>query len=1556
MGNFVPTGRPGENSRDLISSFDGAEFVFQESLLEGKFMKSIRCTYRGHVVVVKVYEKITGFDKEMLHNVKSQLDIMRSSIQPRLHPNLMPYHRWAENERAAILVRQYMHSNLFDRQSTRPFLKNIEKRWIAYQILKSVSQAHRLNIVHGDITSENFLITSSNWIFLADFAPFQPTLLPLDDTAPFNYFFVSNAKRDCCCVAPERFCSPTSTMDVSLAECMESSSLLSVMMDGESPTMDAEHELGTTSENVLQLGVPEVSAPKKKRSYSFGTNGNSAKMRPSMDMFSVGCVIMEIFLDGEPCFSLADLLKFAKWTSEERKAFLETKFAKIQCSSLSALLGSLLSFEPVNRLSASRCLEEFVGGIDAFFPSYMEEFLHPFMADMLSSDFDLPDERIWAVCKSYDKIVSSVCRVEDEQGVSYFQSRYTEWINRSLDTYAEDDDGESVSNVLPSPSSREYLNRDSMSHFSAIQELLHRTQTVLDHVKSFDQGDQIKTMIQKAQTSLDKQTGTFKPKTLSVTKIFGKHEENEDIPPGPDTDQGASLIIHLICCTIRFVRFPTTKCIALLLLERLARYTDNEGRLQRVIPFVVTLLSDTAATVRCIALRVLSNVVSLVTQLPQADTRIFPDYIFPILAKFKADVSVTVRLTFAECLPRIAHASARFLELSRLGSPQKRKSNYDADVEELHGIVQEFVSNMVEQPAVVRRTLLCDITRLCIFFGRERTSGHILPILITFLNERNDWQLRATFFEHIPGVGALVGPMALQQFLLPCIIQALQDVEELVIERTLCCLFCLVQLGLLEMGLMTELTNKVILLAFHPNSWIRISVIRLLASLLSAERVSYVEIQVSIVKLLTPILRPDAQTVLLGYTKDVLHNESLLEEMILAPLPRAVFNEAISQKEDTQRSPSSWLKLSRSGDATASPVSSPNISEEDAKKLQAMMPYIRAAMVARRGDRSKPSESASELPPDYLKELLKTAQRYCIVVPDQSHTSLAIPIKFAEYLNLMASTMPPGGFLLQQRPRFKELVDTYGVLARPRKLGDRYASLTSEALSAGETRLLQRLRALEVPKLPPYMGALRSLDGSYYVAAIRRGVSSKSSVLSNTLEAASTPTTKAWRPRGVLCASLYGHESAVNRIAVSQDSLFFATGSDDGTVRLWIATGLEDGYGLRSKLTYASQGGAISDLCMVENTHSIASGSSNGTVHVFNIEHALDASLDTGHNSNLGASTVVEVDMSIEGPVKAVQHFPTVSQSVVAFACESGFIHGWDLRSKCEAWCYEMAPVAGYLTCMAVPPGSDALWFVTGTSRGLVVVWDLRFGIIVSAWLHPKRERINRLYISRATCSDPLVYLGANDLSLYNVADGKLVQGYRNVSTSTNFDDARDADNLVSVEISQLSPITASSVSCSLWSQLGLDSAMSRKKAESSVRAILCPFDALEPNYIPTHKAHVPQSVVSAGTDRHIRYWDSEVSNCYSIWDHEYGAVTKQFWDKTTNKDDAVVTMCREEQPAVSSNFSVLAEGRGLPHPTSNHEDCILDLAYVNSHSSFPKKAHGFLLSASRDGVVKVWV
>lgn len=111
-----------------------------------------------------------------LSSHKEKIKRLRDKL--RDNPSCLTYADVIINDKAAILIRQYIKYNLYDRLSTRPFLNLFEKKWITFQILKCIDSIHKAKEIHGDIKIENILLTSSGWILLTDFASFKPSYLP----------------------------------------------------------------------------------------------------------------------------------------------------------------------------------------------------------------------------------------------------------------------------------------------------------------------------------------------------------------------------------------------------------------------------------------------------------------------------------------------------------------------------------------------------------------------------------------------------------------------------------------------------------------------------------------------------------------------------------------------------------------------------------------------------------------------------------------------------------------------------------------------------------------------------------------------------------------------------------------------------------------------------------------------------------------------------------------------------------------------------------------------------------------------------------------------------------------------------------------------------------------------------------------------------------------------------------------------------------------------------------------------------------------------------------
>jgi phosphoinositide-3-kinase regulatory subunit 4 len=78
-------------------------------------------------------------------------------------------------------------------------------------------------------------------------------------------------------------------------------------------------------------------------------------------------------------------------------------------------------------------------------------------------------------------------------------------------------------------------------------------------------------------------------------------------------------------------------------------------------------------------------------------------------------------------------------------------------------------------------------------------------------------------------------------------------------------------------------------------------------------------------------------------------------------------------------------------------------------------------------------------------------------------------------------------------------------------------------------------------------------------------------------------TTKSWRPEGRMVGHMGEHKGAVNKIVVSPDQRFFASASDDGSVRIWECGRLEGrGVTNESRQQFTKQGGKIKHIAIGE--------------------------------------------------------------------------------------------------------------------------------------------------------------------------------------------------------------------------------------------------------------------------------------------------------------------------------------------------------------------------------------
>ncbi|KAG0225557.1 Serine/threonine-protein kinase [Actinomortierella wolfii] len=181
-------------------------------------------------------------------------------------------------------------------------------------------------IYHGDIKTENCLMTSWNWLYLSDFAGFKPTFLPEDNPADFSFFFDTSSRRTCY-LAPERFYKPG---------------------------VDIEKQKQAEDPEAIYTGLTDA-----------------------MDIFSAGCVIAELFSEGSPIFSLSQMFKYRSGEYDPTP-YID----KIEDDHIKELIRHMIQLDPSKRFTAERYLNDWR---DKAFPKHFYTFLHQYIHSVTES-------------------------------------------------------------------------------------------------------------------------------------------------------------------------------------------------------------------------------------------------------------------------------------------------------------------------------------------------------------------------------------------------------------------------------------------------------------------------------------------------------------------------------------------------------------------------------------------------------------------------------------------------------------------------------------------------------------------------------------------------------------------------------------------------------------------------------------------------------------------------------------------------------------------------------------------------------------------------------------------------------------------------------------------------------------------------------------------------------------------------------------------------------------------------------------------------------------------
>ena len=1417
MGNKLANQTPTQLQDYYLHELPGST-VFESNLGNGRFLKTIQCRHsEGPRVVIKVYFKRPPFTD--LQEYIDKLKNLAEKLSIRESKNVYPMQVIIDTEKAGFLMRQYFKHSLTSRMGTRPFLSTIEKMWISFQLLKALQECNNQGICHGDIKSENIMVTSWDWVYLTDFACYKPTFIPEDGPSDFSFFFDTSGYRTCY-LAPERF--------ISGKEVKEG---------------DLTHE---------------------------------------MDIFSLGCVIAELFLDGIPrtIFTLAQLLSYRKGEYDPYIAI-----DRLDCEPAKKLIKQMIKKEPSERKNASWYLQNWS---ELGFPDYFEH-LHEYISNLMSMD---PDTKIIAIKNDFPELLR-ITKGKLQMNNQFINKTHHHAVpveapateGGSQETAILDAEKEYNDYALSLSTDGSALLCDTYNFIINLEStpttpLRSSTSTLQTASTPNTPHKDINHLIHQSKEL--NQEEFVKDQTINKQSyVKTKEIQTESLP-------GMVMILSIVCASMTIIKSPMIKVEALQLLVNISTHVEDDFRLQRIIPYIISYIEAQSPIVRSFSVTTLTMVLDMVTTFPPSDIHLFPEYIMPSVLPLLNDAEVIVRETFARHLPRLAEVAKRFLEASQIFIFKQADSlslssindlkqiNYDKGLKEIHDIFWNVTTTMfcADCPNIVKIALLSDITTLAKFFGRQRTVDTLLPLIVTFLND--DWEVKAAFWQNITGVCEFIGSAPTESFIYPCIIQYLTYRVEYVVNKTIHCLSMICAKNLFRKPILFDIIKKTLPLALHPCVWIREAVIETVAVI--ANQLDDVDIYTHLLELLQPFIHGDI----------VFIHKSHLKLCLLPQVSRSIYNQAIDicnkaiimiSNETQSFRPRVAAVAAQNVPKNAFPfdpedtfikyfvklLTDANISEHDQKLLLLMSSSLKDATRNLTTDvyEEDPSENAFD---EYLT--------YAHSVPSDKIHVLSVPMPGESQANIEQR--------IEVDPAWRYFLGKKTSLCTALKKNNNIIT----SLYATNSQLL---KLQSVPELPNF-GKVKKLSHP---------------------TGPNAQTVRNWKPNKVLVAHLTEHKSSVNQLKITQDSQFFASASSDGTVRIWDCLKLEKKVANRAALVFdqGAIGGKALSIAIIEHSHSIAVGSSFHRLSIFRVDH--EEKKDT---LDYKSCTQFEIQYSAKGPINVVEHYHHARPSLVVCGTSSGHVSGFDLRMQKEAFEFDNTQKAGSISSMIIDPNHN--WLVTGTSRGCYTCWDLRFGLPINSWWQPgEYNRIYRMVPSRIKHRGACFYSSVGDgkVFLWDIENVKCKQLWQTLDAPIFNNESVPVPNFRT----SYPPVPSSYA----------DTLKRTKEENHEHRALLTVPNA--PYFI------------TGSADKCIRYWDLGNFNSSGIISRpkDYHPVAYRY----EKKDDMEVFV---EYPTGLSRHE--EKKKFAKKPSKNHNDTIMDLV-VGEHP------FNFLVSASRDGVIKVW-
>ena len=737
-------------------------FQLIQVLNNGMMYKTLLIKKNKAPLVVKIFVK-KNYDENDLKIFAAEkenlISIHKKIFAEKIPPNISPIINIEDSYLCGMIFRQYFEYSLKERMYLNPYLTEIEKIWITFQLLQSMKNLKSLDIIHGDLNPENILLTSNLSVYISDIASFKPAFINIDDFASYNYYFGSNDN--------------TSLKGFYLA--------------------------------------PERIVEK-------GNNTNSNEKTFAMDVFSLGVIIAELFIE-KNIFTFPTMVNYKKGNKDLFD--IEEYLKKIKNKKIKELIYKMIKIIPEERISIEEALNFFCKEIC---PYVMKGFLIHFNLIINNSIFWKPDLIIGYIYRYWNHIWRMIFG-KDDTPIPLNNKLNLEIINLLI-----------LKNPINLNSTKSLLKKDENEIFYY---------------------DQNKFMIN----------------ILTNELIEDKNDSNDNDPEKNKNNKDCVLIIiNYLVKNMKNVKYESSNLAAMEMVKNLSSKLPDIFNLKNIIPYFVDNLERKSFTTKLISVNYIFEILYSFNYneliLPLTEYNYFDSYIFPALLKLYYSGKHELILEFFNNVDKMIDIEEKFLnitlksriikyknslninnninpnanplELNRsmsLYSKKDKKNEIFKDYEtslklfkdELFKVTRDLLGKIDEIDILI--SAIRKLPNLISFYGKSK-SGDFIKFIVNNFN-KPDWIIQKEILREIPKMIVTLGEKVLNDYLLLCIEELIKrNSNEIKTYELIKTIHELLKMGYLQHDSAISIFIKLMPYLVHPNLLIRYELVDLTKSLI----------------------------------------------------------------------------------------------------------------------------------------------------------------------------------------------------------------------------------------------------------------------------------------------------------------------------------------------------------------------------------------------------------------------------------------------------------------------------------------------------------------------------------------------------------------------------------------------------------------------------------------------------------------------------------------------------------------------------------------------------